>query len=287
MESLPAIRRDRLPANERQLAENPATAYLARLGPGSRRSSRSALATLAVILSRDDEADPFELDWWMVRYQHVKAIRELLLERYAPATVNRHLVALRGVLTECRRMGLIEGESYLRAVEVEPAREVSSPPGRLLSAVEVEAVFAACLADSSASGARDAALFAAVYTTGLRRGQVAALEVSDYDREANSLRIGQSEAVPLGERATGLLARWLLTRGDDEGPLFMPITKSGRIMHRRMTSQAVYNAMVRRAAQAGIQAFSPESLRHTGRRDRLARAVLDAPAVQGNVAPSS
>lgn len=276
MESLPAIRHDQIPANERALEQNPAAAYLARLGRGSQRSVRAALGTLAVLLSRDEEVNPLELDWWMVRYQHVKAIRQLLLERYAPATVNRHLVALRGVLAECRRMGLMEEEVYLTAVEVESVKgRPASPPGYIPSTDDVQALFAACTADASPAGARDAALCAVLYAAGVRRSRAATLGLSNYDPVAGTLAIGGREAIRLGSNAAHLLTLWLTLRGDDPGALFLPIDKTGRVTHRRLSDQAIYSALARRASQARIPAISPEDLRRAAIRDRASMATLD------------
>jgi integrase len=78
-------------------SEHPAAVYLARLAPGSRRTMRGALLTIAALLT-DGAADCFALPWSALRYQHTAAVRAVLAERYAPATVNKHLAALRGVL---------------------------------------------------------------------------------------------------------------------------------------------------------------------------------------------
>ena len=78
---------------------DPAVVYLARLAPGSRRTMRQALDTVANILSSGHE-DSQTLAWAALRYQHTQAVRTALAERYAPATANKMLAALRGVLRE-------------------------------------------------------------------------------------------------------------------------------------------------------------------------------------------
>jgi len=45
--------------------------------------------------------------------------------------------------------------------------------------------------------------------------------------------------------------------------LFYPINKGGRLLARRMTNQAVYNALAKRGEQAGVKALSPHDLRRT------------------------
>src|SRR5690242_18846783 len=95
-----------MPADRR-----PAAVYLARLAPGSRRTMHGALATIADLLT-DSAADLFTLPWHALRYQHTQAVRSLLAERYAPATANKHLAALRGVLKESWRLGQMEAADY-------------------------------------------------------------------------------------------------------------------------------------------------------------------------------
>ena len=52
-------------------------------------------------------------------------------------------------------------------------------------------------------------------------------------------------------------------REDNSGALFVPINKGGRIIHQRLTEQAVYNVLRKRAEQAGIKAASPHDLRRS------------------------
>jgi len=62
--ALPAI-----PTAGRPRDENPVLAYLARLSPGSRRTMRASLETIARLAS-GGEGGALEFPWWMLRYQH-------------------------------------------------------------------------------------------------------------------------------------------------------------------------------------------------------------------------
>ncbi|HMN14199.1 MAG TPA: hypothetical protein PKD55_17935, partial [Bellilinea sp.] len=53
--------------------------------------------------------------------------------------------------------------------------------GRALSYGEWAALFAMCAADAGPAGVRDAALIALLKVCGLRRAEVATLELADYD----------------------------------------------------------------------------------------------------------
>ena len=55
------------------LDEHPAVVYLASLAPGSRRTMRQALDTIARIIT-GEQADALTLQWRALRYQHTAAI---------------------------------------------------------------------------------------------------------------------------------------------------------------------------------------------------------------------
>jgi len=59
------------------------------------------------------------------------------------------------------------------------------------------------------------------------------------------------------------LQDWLQLRGEQAGVLFCPINKAGKIELRQMSDQAVFKMLKKRAAQAGVAAFSPHDLRRT------------------------
>ena len=73
---------------------NPATVYLARLAPGSRRTMRGALATVAAICvpDADPAPDPEAFPWGAFRAEHAKAVRAVLAERFKYTTVNKTLL---------------------------------------------------------------------------------------------------------------------------------------------------------------------------------------------------
>src|SRR5206468_6866469 len=143
-------------------------------GPGSRRTMRRALDTIAGLLT-GDRCDAETLDWPRLRYQHTQAVVAALRARYKPATANKHLAALRGVLKECWRLGLMPAEDYQRAADLERVKATTLPRGRALTRRELRRLFQTCRADPRSSGARDAALLAVLYGAGLRPSERVAL----------------------------------------------------------------------------------------------------------------
>lgn len=249
------------------LSNHPAAVYLA--GLNSKRSQatqRQALATVAELLT--GSPDILAVNWAALRFQHTAAIRAKLAARYAPATANRLLCALRGVLKAAWRLGLLPAEDYHRAADVESVTGHTLPAGRALSGGEIAALMASCEDDPTPAGARDAALICCMYPGGLRREEVVKLDLADYDPESGALTVrhgkrNKARITYLANGAGRALGDWLAVRGLDPGPLFYPINKGGKLQPRRMSHQAVYNALGKRGELAGVGNFSPHDLRRT------------------------
>ncbi len=113
--------------------DNPVAVYLAGLSAGSRRTMLGALDTMAG-LAAGGRADARSFPWHELRHQHTAAIRSRLAEQYSAATANKMLAALRGVLKAAWRLGLMDGETYHRAVAVTSVKGCVLPKGRSLTA---------------------------------------------------------------------------------------------------------------------------------------------------------
>ncbi len=140
----------------RRLADSahPVSAYLNGLAPSSRRPQLSALDWIARRSTQLYTAAT--MPWQRLRRPRVLKIRGLLEKHYQPATANRMLSALRGVLKECWQAQLMSIEDYQAATSIPAVRGDSEARGRNLSANELRRLFEAC---SSSSSERQAAGF--------------------------------------------------------------------------------------------------------------------------------
>jgi site-specific recombinase XerD len=246
---------------------HPMAVYLARLAPSSRRPMRAALEDAARILT-SGQLTAAEVPWHHLARQHLMALRSELAQTYAPSTGNRILTAVRSVLQECWELGYMSSEDQRRASTIQPIRGQRLPKGRMLSPDELGRLFQVCAADPSPAGRRDAAMLAVLYGTGPRRSEVVNLDVSDYDSgtEALIVRAGKGNKdrlLLLNALCLQAVREWLTVRGQDPGPLFVPLSKRGRLLGRRLSDKAVTWILQARADQAGVAAFSPHDLRRT------------------------
>ena len=261
------------PAHKKSV--NPAVVYLASLGPGSRRAMRQALSVIAELLT-GTQTDPLQVPWWSVQYQHSQALRSRLMERYSPASANKIMAALRGVLREAWRLGFMDAETFHRAIDIKTVKGNTITKGRSVGSGEINALVEECFDDPSPAGIRDAAILALLYAAGLRRSEVVTLDLADFDTETGGLKIvaskgNKARTVYLGNGAKAAMTGWISIRGDAPGPLLYRVRKGGKIVPERLTDQAIWVILEKRFKAAKVKPFTPHDLRRT-----FAGEMLDA-----------
>lgn len=243
---------------------------------------KRSLSLIAQLLT-NGEADYLTLDWSALRYKHTAAIRAALIKNYEPATVNRVLCALRRVLKEALRLELMAPVDYARAVDITSVKASKELRGRALTQNEIDALMTVCFSDRTPGGFRDAALIAILRGAGLRRAEVVKLDLKDFKDDGEiKVRSGKGRVdrtVYLSPGAIALVNDWLEIRTCTPGALLCQVNKSGRVVQRHLTPQAVLFILHKRAEEAHVDPFSPHDLRRTFASDLL-DAGVDIATVQ-------
>lgn len=263
------------------VSDNPYVSYMAGLAAGSRPAM---LYSLRAVLRRffswhaDDERFP----WCRLRYAHLVALRSWLRDEFAPATGNRVLSAIRGILREAFRFGAISERDYRTAVDVAPVRGIRPAPGRAVSELELRMLFAACReAPTPALAARNAAMLALLYGAGLRRAELVALDVEHLnERNTRSVRVlgkgNKVRFVYLPDGAIDALVCWLIKRGgSDAGPLFWATKYKGTMLRagKRISDDTVADVLDKLVKVSGVQKVTPHDLRRSYISDLLDAGV--------------
>jgi len=214
--------------------------------------------------------------WEKLTYAHVQLLRASLAKRYAPATANKMLAALRGVLKECWRLGKISVEELHRACDVRPVKGSRTPKGRALSNEELYLLSWHC------GSHRNRALIALLAGTGLRRAEACALTWGDLvDAQPLSFlhvrgKGGKLRIVPVPASVEHCLVSSLKV-GQCEDRIF------------RGSPGNIWTMLRQASFAAGISPVSPHDLRRTYATNLLAGGV-SLPRVQalmGHASPKT
>ncbi len=182
-------------------------------------------------------------------------------------TMARRATAVRVFTAWLARTGRIPSDvgASLRSPK---ARQTLPPVLRQDEALELIAAAARLADDGSPVGIRDTAMLELLYATGVRVGELVALDIDDLDRHRNVVRVvgkGRKErTVPFGRPAAVAVDAWL-TRGrpglvaPGAGPALFLGARGGRIDQR-----AVRTVVHRRISDVpGAPDIGPHGLRHT------------------------
>ena len=214
----------------------PARVYTAGLIGMGHRTMTQCLQSMAVWISGGTATiDTFP--WASLRFSQTTAIRAALARavsegRYAPATANKYMAALRGTMKAAWRMGMIGTDDYLRAVDLRPIAGARLPAGRDVEQSELAALLGVCRADPTPFGVRDAAVVALAYLSGTRRTELTTLRLVDVDVDPPAVRVigkGDKERlVPLSPTIVPLLRGVDRAARRHSGSLVLPDQQNGR-----------------------------------------------------------
>jgi len=194
------------------------------------------------------------------------------------------------LLLVCRFLRFLVAERMLLAdptaalVIVAPRRPL---PRRVLNESQVRRLLAAT--DATPLGIRARAILELLYSSGLRRAEVAALDVQDLDLTGGTVLVrrgkgGKGRVVPLGQEAARALLRYLeevralWLQNPATTALFLAASGCGQA-GKRLSTSSIWLTVRGAAASAGLGRVATHALRHAVA-THLVRAGADVRHVQ-------
>lgn len=197
----------------------------------------------------------------------------------APATLDRRIASwlafhrMRNLVSPFEAPLVRQARAKARRAAARPRKPKSARP---ITLPLLETLLATC--DNSLRGLRDRAILSLGFASGgRRRSELTSLRIEDIGREdfatkgllwvrlieTKTTAKGAAPKLVLKGRPARALMGWLLAVGADAGPLFRPISKSGRALPRRMAPDAIRTILTHRLSLAGLPAdhASPHGLR--------------------------
>lgn len=184
--------------------------------------------------------------------------------QYAKTTIARRLACLRSFFRYCAREKLTASN---------PAKALRTPragrklPNFLTTQQTVQLIEAPPC--DGPSGLRDKAMLETMYSAGLRVAELVGLNISDWDRDANILRVrgkGRKERIsPVGRHASAALDDWLAVR--EVSPEARPDEQDAIFLNRfgkRLTTRSVGRMLEKYVKTSELDMkTSPHTLRHS------------------------
>jgi integrase len=201
--------------------------------------------------------------------------RELLMEWRAkmdglsPSTINVRLSAVRKMVHEARRSGMLGVEEAANLTDVPNIRQQGIRLGNWLTREQTKELLA--VPDrSTLKGKRDYVILALLVGCALRRQELASLDIADIQQRESRWVIAdlrgkggriRTVAVPIWVR-NGIEV-WMTAAGIDKGRLLRPVGKGSRLGERGLSDWAVWSVVEQSAKQIGIEHFGAHDLRRT------------------------
>lgn len=247
-------------------------AWLGGRKPTTLDAYRRDLATFAAFLKCATDAQAVELFLSQgpgPANRIALSYRSHMVERkLASATVARRLAALRSLVKVARMIGRITWALDVESPKVQSYRDTRGPGltawQRIYEAVKQAA------SEGSWSARRDLAIVLLLRDLGLRRGEVAGLDLADIDRDSEPpavMVVGKGKTskdrLTLNTRTLAAIADWISVRGDGPGPLFVRLDRAAELPE-RLTGRAIHYLVKTWGGRAGLKGHQirPHGLRH-------------------------
>jgi len=190
------------------------------------------------------------------------------IDHLSASTINVRLSAIRKLVGEARRLGMVGVEEAANLTDVPNIRQKGTRLGNWLTREQARDLLA--VPDrSTLKGKRDYVLLALLVGCALRRQELASLDVPTIqlrenrwvlaDLEGKGRRI-RTVAVPLWVKES--INAWMSAANIEEGRLLRSISKGGKL-GASLSDWAVWSVVEQSARQIGIERFGAHDLRRT------------------------
>src|ERR1700760_3172091 len=191
------------------------------------------------------------------------------MDHLSPSTINVRLSAIRKLVGEVRRNGMIGREEAYNLTDIPNVRQKGTRLGNWLTREQAKELLA--VPDrSTLKGKRNDVIIALLVGCALRRNELAELEVETIqqregrwvlaDLEGKGRRI-RTVAIPIWVKQ-GINA-WMTAAGIEDGRLLRSVSKSGKINRDSLSDWAVWSVVEQSSKQIGIEHFGAHDLRRT------------------------
>jgi site-specific recombinase XerD len=200
-------------------------------------------------------------------------VEHLAARKLSASTINGHLVAVRALVRQAAKFGLVDERTAERVASVESVTEKGVRAGNWLSKAEAQALLDAC-DTSTLKGKRDLAILGVLLFCGLRRAELAALTVGHLQqREGHNViadmlgKGGRVRTVKVPVSLKAVIDIWLTASQrtlNNDSLVFVAMRKGDHVAEgETISTQALYKLTKEYGALIGHPELAPHDIRRT------------------------
>jgi integrase len=193
----------------------------------------------------------------------------MLEKKLSASTVNVRLSAVRKLVGEAQRNGIIDAEEAANLAGVPNLSQKGTRLGNWLTRDQAKELLT--VPDrSKIKGERDYAILALLLGCALRRQELASLDIDDIqlregrwvvaDLRGKGGRV-RTVAIPLWVKKA--IDGWMVAAKIEKGRLLRPLSKSGKVIGDELGDWAIWSVVEQSANEIGIEHFGAHDLRRT------------------------
>jgi site-specific recombinase XerD len=189
-------------------------------------------------------------------------------KKLSSASINQKLAAIRKLVGEAADGGALDQQTANIIRSVKGVKQEGRKTGNWLTKTQAQQ-FINCINSNSLKGLRDRVIIALLVGCGLRRNELAELEIAQIQQREGRWVIvdllgkrNKLRTVPIPSWAKVAVDEWLNATELEQGKLLRPINKGESVYGEAITAQAIRNIVVDYSDQLDLT-ISPHDLRRT------------------------
>jgi integrase len=193
----------------------------------------------------------------------------MLEKKLSASTVNVRLSAIRKLVGEAQKNGILDAEQAAKMTDIPNLRQQGTRSGNWLTRDQAKELLA--VPDrSTMKGKRDYCILALLVGCALRRRELSTLTLEDIQlREGRWVIVdlvgkgGRVRTVAIPVWVKNAINIWQTVAKIEGGRLLRPLSKSGRILGEELGDWAIWSVVEASAKEIGIEHFGAHDLRRT------------------------
>lgn len=187
----------------------------------------------------------------------------------AANTINQHLAAVRRLAHEAADAGLLSPDLAAGIARVKGVKQLGQRSGNWLTQDQSSTVLRRSRGNTLRAK-RDCAMLAMLFGCGLRRSELAGVELDDIQTRQGHWAIvdligkgGHIRTVPIPQWAKQALDDWISATGINRGKIFRAVARSGKVWGSGISENVVWYVVRKCCQRAGLEHIAPHDLRRT------------------------